>query len=148
MVVSTCGGGEIKLADDRQIAIDAWANKHDCDVIAYFGDMVRGEDTYLIRKFRTTRRRKHALLLLATRGGDPNAAYRIARAVQRAYRTVQGKHEGGQAIKGEEKLGDFLIFIDGVCKSAGTLLCLGADKLIMSENAELGPIRRTSQKAR
>ncbi len=36
--------------------------------------------------------------------------------------------------------GMFSVFIDGLCKSAGTLICLGADKLIMSGNAQLGPI--------
>lgn len=33
-----------------------------------------------------------------------------------------------------------MVFIDSLCESAGTLICLGADKIIMSGNAEIGPI--------
>jgi len=62
------------------------------------------------------------------------------RGLQSAYRTVAGRSLGGQAITGEEKVGDLTIFIDGTCKSAGTLMCTAADKLLMSANAELGPI--------
>jgi hypothetical protein len=128
------------MADRFQPKIDAYADKHDCDVVAYFGDIIRGEDTYFIKQCRKRVRRKNILLLLATRGGDANAAYRIARAFQRAYKTVAGKQSSGQSIKGEEKVGDLIVCVDGICKSAGTLICIGADKLLMSDNAELGPI--------
>ena len=36
--------------------------------------------------------------------------------------------------------GKLLLLIDRVCKSAGTLVALGADALIMSDRAELGPL--------
>lgn len=62
-----------------------------------------------------------AILWLSTPGGSPDGAYMLARAFQRKY-----KH--------------FAIFIDGYCKSSGTLVCLGADSLIMGENGHLGPL--------
>lgn len=62
-----------------------------------------------------------AILWLTTPGGSPDAAYMIARAFQRKYK-------------------EFIIFIDGYCKSSGSLICLGADKLIMDEVGHLGPL--------
>ena len=39
-----------------------------------------------------------------------------------------------------------LRYVDTVCKSAGTILALGADVIIMSQYAELGPIDVQLQK--
>jgi ClpP class serine protease len=71
------------------------------------------------------------LLFMATHGGDPSAAYRIARAIQHAYKTRE---------QDPTKRGQFSIAVDTVCKSAGTLICLGATQLFMTDDAELGPI--------
>lgn len=59
--------------------------------------------------------------MLCTYGGDPNAAYRIARCLQQTY-----KH--------------FTVAVAGFCKSAGTLLLLGANSLVLLDKAELGPL--------
>ena len=56
-------------------------------------------------------------------GGDPNAAYRIARTLRRLY-----------------PLGKLTFFLGGYCKSAGTLLALCADELVFSSFGELGPL--------
>jgi len=117
--------------------VQAVAKKYEADIVAYYGDIARPEDDYLIRQCRKRRRRKNIILLLATRGGDPSAAYRIARCFQRAYRTLEQRKEGRVV---SPKVGDFLVLVTSVCKSAGTLLALGADKIFMSEHAELGPI--------
>ena len=61
--------------------------------------------------------------LSVTEGGDPDAAYRISRCFQFAYPD-----------------GKFFCFISGFCKSAGTLLALGAHELIFSDHGEIGPI--------
>jgi len=68
-------------------------------------------------------RKKSALLILTTFGGDPDVAYRIARGFQRAY-----------------SKGDFIVLIPWLCKSAGTLLSIGATRLIMTDDAQLGPL--------
>ena len=60
-------------------------------------------------------------LILTTYGGDPDAGYRIIRAIKRYY----------------EKLS---IYVFGFCKSTGTLMTLGADEVIMSDFGEFGPL--------
>jgi serine dehydrogenase proteinase len=62
-----------------------------------------------------------ALLILCTYGGEANSAYRIARFLNRAYSS-------------------FSVYVPSYCKSAGTLLALGANQIIMSDFAELGPL--------
>ena len=62
-----------------------------------------------------------AILLLCTFGGLANTAYRMIRCLRHAYPHVT-------------------VVIAGPCKSAGTLLALGADELVMTGNSELGPL--------
>lgn len=62
-----------------------------------------------------------ALLVLATPGGDPHAGFRIARALQHAY-------------------GDFALLVPRYCKSAGTLIAIGAAHLYLDDMSELGPL--------
>ncbi|MDQ0027006.1 hypothetical protein J2X90_004833 [Variovorax paradoxus] len=63
----------------------------------------------------------HALLVLATPGGDPHAGFRIARALQHSY-----EH--------------FDALVPRYCKSAGTLIVIGARKLYLDDMSELGPL--------
>jgi len=65
---------------------------------------------------------KKANLVLYTYGGDPHAAFRIARALQHHYT---------DGIR---------LFIPHYCKSAGTLIAIGASELIISDMGELGPL--------
>jgi ClpP class serine protease len=69
--------------------------------------------------------------MLATFGGDAHAAYKIGRA-------LQNKYNAGSIISNHEPLFD--VFVPTYCKSAGTILVLGADRILMSAEAELGPI--------
>ena len=73
------------------------------------------------RTSRPTNERNRVLLILVTEGGDPHAAYRCARYLWHHFRGYQ-------------------ILIPGWCKSAGTLLAMGADEVYMSDFGELGPI--------
>jgi hypothetical protein len=61
------------------------------------------------------------LVLLVTSGGDADAAYKIARALQRYYTR-------------------FSASIPGYCKSAGTIVATGAHELIIHDHGELGPL--------
>lgn len=61
------------------------------------------------------------LLVLTTPGGDPHAGFRIARAMQHHYDS-------------------FDALIPWVCKSAGTLICIGATNLYLDDQSELGPL--------
>ena len=119
-----------------QTTIDDFSNRESTDIIAYFGDVSRSYDDVIIDLCKGRKRRKNALLLLETYGGDANAAYRIARCLQEAYKTIPFKDR----VSERKKEGKFSVFINGICKSAGTIICLGADELIMTGNSELGPI--------
>ena len=66
-------------------------------------------------------------LLLVTDGGDPGAAYKIGKYIQRRYES-------------------FSILISGFCKSAGTLLSIAAYELIFTPYGELGPLDVQMQK--
>jgi len=66
-------------------------------------------------------KRENAHLILCTNGGSPDAAFQIARMFKRAYKT-------------------FTVLVFGYCKSAGTLLAVGADILVMSPAGHLGPL--------
>lgn len=68
-------------------------------------------------------RRKSATLFLTTSGGDPDAAFLIGRSLQRHYQK-----------------GGITVYIFGSCKSAGTLICVGANHIVMSDSGELGPL--------
>lgn len=92
------------------------------DVYMYYGQIDRrGYDSVSdVLENRKTKADK-ACLILITFGGDPNSAYRIARALHHHYRNVE-------------------ILIPDACKSAGTLMCIGANKLIFGDRGELGPL--------
>ena len=97
------------------------AEKLDADVILYNGGIGREQDRFLIDALIDRELRTNVLLLLVTNGGDPDAAYRMARALQAKYER-------------------FILYVSGFCKSAGTLVATGAHELIMSDHGELGPL--------
>lgn len=91
------------------------------DVLLYSGPMDRPFDDAVIHRCKEHQQNEHLMLVLCTGGGDANAAYRIARFAQKAYSSLS-------------------VLINGFCKSAGTLVTLGADEVVMSDFAELGPL--------
>jgi ClpP class serine protease len=93
----------------------------DTDIVLFNSGIERVRDRHAIKVLTERKKRKNVLLLLVTEGGDPDAAYRIARCLQDRYKK-------------------FSVLVAGYCKSAGTLLALGANELIFSENGELGPL--------
>ena len=92
-----------------------------CDILLYSGDIERRGASSLIDLVCERKRLPNVLLVLVTYGGDPDAAYKIARTLQFQY----------------EK---FTIVVPGLCKSAGTMVALGANEIVMSPHGELGPI--------
>ncbi len=67
-------------------------------------------------------KRDKVLLVLVTLGGDIDAAYRIARYLRETYQE------------------NVTVLVPGLCKSAGTLICVGAYELVIGESGELGPL--------
>ncbi len=101
--------------------VEQIATQHNADVFYYAGPISPGGYESITQCCVAHTPKKNACLFLATYGGDPHAAYRIARALRHNY----------------EKLH---IFVPRECKSAGTLLVIGATSLIISDRGELGPL--------
>ena len=76
------------------------------------------------------------MVFMTTFGGNPNAAYRIARAIQCHYK-LENRTDKGSFERSERQ---FYLFVDSLCLSAGTLVALGATHLVLSDYAELGPL--------
>lgn len=91
------------------------------DILVYNGDVVRSGDQKIRTLMEERQRKPNLLMILVTPGGDPHAAYRIARECLRCY-------------------DHFSLFVSGYCKSAGTLVAMGAHELVFCNHGELGPI--------
>lgn len=93
-----------------------------CDTFFYWGPIAKSgyQDLSTAIEKRETRH-ESTCLVLATYGGDPDAGFRIARALNHHYKKVT-------------------VLIPDVCKSAGTLVCIGAHELIFGDRGELGPL--------
>lgn len=89
------------------------------DVFLYNGDIERGQDLRFLEFVAEQKRNDDLLLILVTRGGNPDAAYKIGK-------YIQGRYE------------QFSCLIPGLCKSAGTLLAIAANELAFSPYGELG----------
>lgn len=92
------------------------------DLIVYVGSINRAGYLSLTKKLeKRAAKAKSVTLLLATFGGDPDAAFRIARALRHHYPHL-------------------VVMIAGPCKSAGTLVAIGANELLIADRGELGPL--------
>lgn len=90
------------------------------DVITYAGEInLKGYQS--ICETLANKKSETALLVLATPGGDPHQGFRIARALQYTY-------------------GQFDALVPRFCKSAGTLIVIGAKRLYLDDMSELGPL--------
>lgn len=107
--------------DDVESLAAALSEKFDTDVYFYNSRIGRPLDDDLIASCCERRRRNNVTLFLVTEGGDPDAAYRVARCFQTHWKK-------------------FTCVVPGYCKSAGTLLLIGANDIVMSDSAELGPL--------
>jgi membrane-bound ClpP family serine protease len=114
-----------QIVPDKGDAIKQAANQlasaADADVYLYNGETRRPSDEEVLCCCMDRKRRKNAILILVTEGGDPDAAYRIARCFQEHYEL-------------------FTCIVPGYCKSAGTLITIGAHELVMTDGGELGPL--------
>jgi Serine dehydrogenase proteinase len=102
-------------------AAEAIALAQNADVLLINCPIRRPLDLEIIQECRRRRRREQLILILVTEGGDAHVAYRVARAFQEAYKK-------------------FTVFVTGYCKSAGTLVAVGAHELVIADTGELGPL--------
>ena len=101
--------------------IESVSSSLNADVLFYNGPIERPSDQNIIDKCISRNRKENILLILVTYGGDADPAFRIAKCLQTKY----------------EK---FIFYASGYCKSAGTLIALGANEIIFSDHGELGPL--------
>lgn len=92
------------------------------DVYKYAGAISPQGYSKLCKKLSSANTANKALLVIATPGGDPHAGFRIARALQHTYA------DGFDAL------------VPRYCKSAGTMILLGARQVFMADQSELGPL--------
>lgn len=92
------------------------------DLFLYSGGIDQ-ESVNTLFSILTTKQEKHknVSLILTTWGGDAHQAYRIARLIQNNYSV-------------------FRVVVAGPCKSAGTLVAVGAHELAFDLLGELGPL--------
>src|SRR5918912_3662355 len=93
----------------------------DADIYMYSGILDREGANRFIELGEVNRSKENAALILTTNGGTADAAYRIVRYLKRTYK-------------------QFTLYVFGPCKSAGTLIALGADEIVMSCWGEFGPL--------
>ena len=112
-----------KLEQEWHDCIAGVSQNGSTDIYIVSGGLNTPVDDNVITAVERHKSRSNAFLLLTTFGGDADVAYRIARCFQQSYSE-----------------GDFAVFVPETCKSAGTLLTIGAGELIMSNCAQLGPL--------
>jgi len=109
------------LVEQLKQAAAAIAEQDKADVFLISGQLIEPADTRLIDCVGEYHKCPNVLVLVTTIGGSASVAYRMARCLRRTYKEVN------------------LLVIFG-CKSAGTLFALGADTVIMADEAHLGPL--------
>lgn len=93
------------------------------DVFYVAGGLYYPADEALAACVNQNRSQQNCLIILTTYGGLADVAYKMGRCLQLAYAS-----------------GEVYLFVSETCKSAGTLLAIGATELIMSDGADLGPL--------
>lgn len=100
----------------------------DADIFLISGGIERPIGRHVIHACRRRKCVKRVVLILVTDGGNADAAYRISRCFQDRYQ-------------------NFTCLIPGICKSAGTIIALGANELAIGDHGELGPLDIQLRKA-
>lgn len=115
------------------VVIDSLRDEHAADFLIYAGEISRRGADFVNHQLEQ-RQGDNLILLLCTIGGDSHAAFKIARSCQAAYETIPKQHYKSKTDP------TITVYVPTICKSAGTIIALGADHLMMSSSSELGPI--------
>ncbi len=109
-------GGDLPL-------LQCFSDEQDSDLLMWRGQIFRPNVEDLIDLCCSQPLRTNVAIILVTPGGDPDAAFRLARC-------LQVKYEGGRVT----------LWVIGPCKSAGTLVAIGAHEIAFGPHGELGPL--------
>lgn len=102
-------------------AAEAVAKESKSDVLLFSGPVTPDSARRLQDVICPRKRADRLTMFVVTPGGDPDAAFKIGRAVQNNYQHVS-------------------MVVTGWCKSAGTLIAIAGNELIMGDRGELGPL--------
>lgn len=116
--MTTCGNA---AEADKSVPLERMIERLDADFFVFSGALEYQNVERFLDMAEKGDRRKNAALILTTFGGDAAAAYRLARFLKAHY-------------------SKFYLYVFGFCKSAGTLLALGADEIVMTVRGEFGPL--------
>lgn len=109
-------------APDKKALAALVADAEDADVLLLNTDIFSPIDWMFINLVKSRSiRRKNVVLILVTEGGDANSAFRMMRYLQQKYERIT-------------------VAVSGWCKSAGTLMAIGANVIQMGDLGELGPL--------
>ena len=97
------------------------AAKLDADLLILNYEVLPPIDFVFIEMVAKRTPRTDVVLFLTTEGGSADSAFRMMRSLQARYTNVS-------------------VVVCGWCKSAGTLMCIGAHTLFMGPGGELGPL--------
>ncbi len=106
---------------DQETLFKELSDDLDADLFVFSGPIERPQVSVFLDWCDRADGRTNVGLVLCTYGGDADAAYILAKFLKRVYER-------------------FSLYVFGHCKSAGTLIALGADEIIMSDRGELGPL--------
>ena len=125
--------GGIIMADEKIVptskgnSVESYSKRNNTDIYIYSGPIGAVDSSFDLSSFFIQKvlnkkdKKENCLLFLTTYGGNPDAAYKIASILRSEYK-------------------NYNVVICGYCKSAGTLICLGASKLYFSKIGEIGPL--------
>jgi len=99
------------------------ADQYEADAYFINAQMTPEATDSLMREIEDNKQCGNCVLFLTTDGGYPHAAFRMANAIRLFY-----------------PKGKFILFVLGRCKSAGTLVAVGADEIVMGAFGEFGPL--------
>ena len=120
--IAHMASSEVKGPDPITEAAAGVADFLNADVFVYNGPIdFEPADALFDSVNALSKRRPNVALVLTTSGGSGDAGFRMARFLKRKYER-------------------FTLLLFGWCKSAGTLIALGADQIVMSDYAEMGPL--------
>lgn len=111
----------------HQQVVELLQSSPDRDVILISQAISRGLHRRLSEEISFHKRNNKCTVFLTTYGGDPDGGYRIARCLQHNYEHIR-------------------LVIPSFCKSAGTLVAIGAHELAIDDLGELGPLDIQVQK--
>jgi membrane-bound ClpP family serine protease len=100
---------------------NALSERFDADILMLNFEIITPIDFMFIQAVAGRERRKNVVLVLVTEGGLADSAFRMMRFLQSNYERVT-------------------VVVPGWCKSAGTLMCIGAHEVWIGDFGELGPL--------